>query len=130
MRRQRRYQITIVVLTVLHMLFMQLAVAAYVCPASAKTQADFSGMKAMPCDPTSVGLMDREQPNLCHAYCQHAPQSADTAAWPMPLAAGELFALRNWQVPELQLLGIARRAPWLQHSTSPPLIVQNCCFRI
>jgi hypothetical protein len=62
------------------LLFSQLAVANYHCPAAAKSAA-MAGMMATgaPCDG-----MDTAQPALCHQQATSAPQPFETVKVPVP----------------------------------------------
>jgi hypothetical protein len=95
------------------LLAMQLATAAYACPAVA--------LPAMPgCDANMPGLMDPEQPQLCQAHCQQGSQTVQPtpadAAPPAPL----LLAVLNWAEVALLPSLPARRRPMLASGASPP----------
>ena len=79
MKLPRKYRILTALVALFSMLFMQLAVAAYVCPdaqggrGSETMAADQSPMQLMPgCDQP-----DPAAPALCHAYCQDGKSSLD-----------------------------------------------------
>ncbi len=121
---------------VVSLLFMQLAVASYVCP-SGEAQGTASRVTAshagMPCAQAMAAsqAMDQGQPGLCKAHCQADQQSADTYQLPsLPV----LPAIPADFPPVLDGLNVAHATPLqavlLQRSTAPPLSVQHCCFRI
>ena len=134
----RRHRLITAFLAVISLLYMQLAVAGYVCPGAgagaglvsggASKMASHSGM---PCAEAMAKTMDQSQPGLCHAHCQADQQSADTYQLPslavMPAVAADFPVL-------VVLASSAHAAPMqarlLQRATSPPLAIQNCCFRI
>ena len=67
-------------LVAISLLFSQLAMASYSCPAAAKSAA-MTDMAAsgMPCDG-----MDQAQPALCHEQATSAPQSFEAVKLPVP----------------------------------------------
>jgi hypothetical protein len=78
---------------VMLLLFMQLATAAYACPAELQALRDEAAMEAMPgCDGNMSRDMDADQPQLCKAHCQQGEQVvgatpvADWTPWPLLLA--------------------------------------------
>ena len=131
----RRHRLLTVLVALVSLLFMQLAVAGYVCPAG------MSGMKAegtkvsahagMPCAGSmSTTGIDDAQPALCHAHCQSDQQSADTYQVPgVPVMPAIAPAFSQQDVLSISP-GLPRQAPLLQRTTTPPLSVRNCCFRI
>lgn len=133
MRLSRPPRIFAALIALFSMLFMQLAVAAYACPAQeiihAVEMADM--MHAMP-EMSDCTETDLEQPHLCHADAQSGHQSLDKPSVPdfVPFAPDVLAAafyfitldnrpLINWDSP-----------PSLAKSTAPPIAIRNCCFRI
>jgi hypothetical protein len=88
---------------VMLLLFMQLATAAYACPAELQALRDATAMEAMPgCDGNMSRDMDADQPQLCKAHCQQGEQvvgaapAADWTPWPL------LLAVIDWR-PTAQL---------------------------
>lgn len=81
MLRRRAHRMTTAIFVVLSLLFSQLALAAYVCPGQADTEAMTAMMAAgEPC----IG-MDQQQPALCH---QHAADPGTTfEAVKLPVAS-------------------------------------------
>jgi hypothetical protein len=83
---------------VMLLLFMQLATAAYACPAELQALPDAAAMAAMPgCDGNMPRSMDADQPQLCKVHCQQGEQVVGTAAtgdWtPLPV----LLAIVDWR---------------------------------
>ena len=83
MLRRPVHRLTTTFFVVLSLLFSQLALANYVCPAQSDT-ADMAAMMAagLPCNG-----MDQAQPTLCHQHAAGAAQSFDavklpSASWP------------------------------------------------
>lgn len=88
---RRAHLLTTSIIVVLSLLFSQLALAAYVCPAQEDTGAMLEMMAAgVPCDG-----MDLQQPVLCHEHSTTAAQSAEPFKVPMPAlaAVGQVLTL-------------------------------------
>lgn len=116
--------------TLFSLLFTQLAVASYACP-NWKTSpvpilAD-AGSDAMP----GCTGMDERQPGLCKAHCDGHQQALDSPATPYvaPFVASALACVlpdAEHAAPQLAKTGNSL----LEHATSPPIAIRNCCFRI
>ena len=80
MLRRPVHRLAAALFVVMSLLFSQLAMANYICPAAAKPAA-MAGMTATgaPCDG-----MDTAQPALCHQQATGAPQSFDAVKVPVP----------------------------------------------
>ena len=80
MLRRPLHRLAAALFVVMSLLFSQLAMANYVCPAAAQP-ADMAGMMATgaPCDG-----MDTAQPALCHQQAASAPQSFEAVKVPVP----------------------------------------------
>ena len=106
-------------------LFMQLAVAGYVCPDSASAYSGHQGM-------SNCEGMDAKQPGLCHAHAHPGDQSLDKSGLPpvQPFVAAALtLVFRNIQAVH-HSTAIQLDPPLLTRTTVPPLSIRNCCFRI
>lgn len=132
MTRNRRHRLITVLFALVSLLFMQLAVAGYVCPGSASKIAEAAAMAeaGMPCAESMPLSMDDQQPNLCHAHCQAGQQSADKHELPSPVALGTLPADFSLQVTIPVFSEAPLQAPHLQRTTAPPVSIRNCCFRL
>lgn len=104
------------------MLFAQLAVSAYACPAD---QSSPESMQAgQPC-----ANMDPDLPGLCQLHCEGGQQIVKTGP-DLPLIG--IFM----PVTGVVLTGIlpppvrALAAPSLEYASPPPLAILHCCFRI
>ena len=80
MLRRPVHRLAAALLVVMSLLFSQLAMAGYSCPAAAQPAA-MAGMmaSATPCDG-----MDAAQPALCHQQASSAPQSFEAVKLPVP----------------------------------------------
>ncbi|MDB5749529.1 MAG: hypothetical protein JWP72_4377 [Massilia sp.] len=138
-RLSRPSRLLAAAITLFSILFMQLAVAAYACPAlslghGSAVASTFAPMSAyMPPDEMpACHAMDPVQPSLCDAYHQADSQSLDKPAVP-PLAP---FLAVGFGLP-LRPLDLVYRPdftsanpPFLARTTAPPLAIRHCCFRI
>lgn len=130
---RRRTRLITALLLLVSLVFMRMAVAAYVCPGATPAAAavSASATAAMPCGESMVLVVDASQPNLCKAHCEAQRQSADT--YKLPLLAAAAVQAAGF----LPVLAIGPNAsqpliqsPLMQRATSPPLAVRHCCFRI
>ena len=129
---RRRYRLIAVLFALFSLLFMQLAVAGYACPANTKVGEVAAMTEAgMPCA-GEMSTTDTEQPGLCHAHCQSAQQTADKLKLPSltpvgAVATGFAYCIEPTRIA---LAAPPARAPSLLRITAPPIAVRNCCFRI
>ncbi|MBC7499778.1 MAG: hypothetical protein H7315_04685 [Herminiimonas sp.] len=130
MKLTRQSRFVAAMIALLSMLFMHLALAAYVCPAADQVVA--TSAAAIAADmPNCIG-MDLEQPSLCHAFEHGGKQSLDKPDLPLvqPFIAGGLV-LTWYPVPLNSHGGGTYPHPLLlERATAPPLVISNCCFRI
>lgn len=135
MKISRTSRLVAAFLALVSMLFMQLAVASYVCPG----RAAGSGMAGLSRDIGSAAMadcvgMDKEQPALCHAYAEdsYAKQSLDKPQTPdvQPFVLAGLT--QTLQLIDIFSLPQEHHAHSLHliRSTAPPITIRNCCFRI
>lgn len=128
----RRQRFVTVLFALVSLLFMQLALAAYACPAG--NSAQHSGMttnSGMPCAESMTAFVtDDEQPSLCAAHCKADQQTADTnpslglTAPAMP--ASDYPLLRMNQPSVVAPL----EAPHLTRTRARSVAVRHCCFRL
>jgi hypothetical protein len=138
----RPYRFATALIALFGMLFMQLAVAAYVCPEYQMGQAGQAdgpmtmSVVAIAQDMSGCKGMDSEQPGLCDAHDRSGAQSLDKPELPQVQSfpvVGKALAMRpveaGYRAPaapsQFLLLSLL-----LTRSTAPPLVVRNCCFRI
>lgn len=116
------------------MLFMQLAVAGYVCPQP--EVIDGHGSASVVEHVAEAGSdclgLDTEQRNLCQAEATYGNQSADNGSGlsvaPFT-AATVMFVVRELKA-EPPYVERNVSAPLLARVTAPPVSIRNCCFRI
>lgn len=136
MKLSRPSRIIAALIAVISMLFMQLAVAGYVCPepdaADAVPVAEMLGMahadsQGMP----GCESIDMEQPNLCHSHEQIGKQSLDKPQLPpvqqfIPAALASVV----YHIADIRRVVVPQDHAVLRRSTAPPLAIRHCCFRI
>jgi hypothetical protein len=132
------------------LLFAQLAVSAYACPALSS-----AAMSAMPmpstaacdgdssdaamaatdrqapdCDGMAAGTMDPDLANLCAEHCHHGQQSDQAATLSAPAALlTALYLAPLASQPKIRLRPAADATNALV-AASPPHAILHCCFRI
>jgi len=128
----RRTRLVTALFALLSLLFMQLAVASYVCPGTASKVAEVAAMAEadMPCAESMTLAMDESQPSLCQAHCQVDQQTADRYELPSPIAIGALLA--DFTLPAIVPVfsRVPQQPPHLMRATAPPIAIRNCCFRL
>lgn len=132
MSSNRRIRLISAMFLLINLLFMQWAVASYVCPALASKASGMAAMAdaGMPCAEAMSAGADSTQPNLCLAHCQAGQQSADKHDLPAPAA---VFAfLTSYLLPDIfpVFAGPALQAAQLERNTAPPLAIRYCCLRL
>ena len=132
MTRNRRNRLITVLFALVSLLFMQLAVASYVCPGTASKVAEVAAMAEadMPCAESMTLAMDESQPNLCHAHCQAGQQTADRYELPASVVITTVPADFILPLAAPVFLGAPLQAPHLRRTTAPPVAIRNCCFRL
>lgn len=132
MSRNRRTRLLSAMFLLINLLFMQWAVASYVCPAFASNTPDMAAMVdvPMPCAGTMSADVDSTQPNLCQAHCQTGQQSADK--YELPALAAIFVSLVSYRLPDFSPMfsGPSRQSTQLERSTAPPLAIRHCCLRL
>lgn len=134
MRLRRKYRLLTALVALVGVLFTQLAIAAYACPSLYGSQDTAmvanapSAMASMPdCDQP-----DSTEPALCLAHCQDAKSSLDKPE--LPAVAPATFFVSSILValapPRLAPLNDVGRDSLLLRTTSPPIAIRHCCFRI
>ena len=127
MKLSRPSRFIAALVTIFSLLFTQLAVAAYACPASNAAPAAMSAMGDMP----GCQGMDMNQQGLCAAHCDPGHQSLDTPGAPhvQPFVAAALAVVLVSAFAQ-QPAAARPDAYRLTRTTAPPLAIRNCCFRI
>ena len=107
-------------LLVLLLVFMQLATAAYACPAAMDPARTMATADMPGCDGDMSTDIDADQPQLCKAHCQQGNQAVsaapttDLVAWPV------LVSVLDWRLDALVPQWPARSRIDLQPGAAPP----------
>lgn len=127
-----RFRLITVLCALASLLFMQLAVAGYVCPGTGAKVAETAAMAeaSMPCAEFMPVAMDEDQPNLCHAHCQTVGQSFQKDQSSQLVTMGVLPTTLAPRVAAPPLFGAPLQEPHLRRTIAPPLAIRNCCFRL
>ncbi|MDO9093590.1 MAG: hypothetical protein Q8R98_15210 [Rubrivivax sp.] len=137
MSLRKRIRVRIIVMLSMVLLFAQMAMAAYACPAIGdRADGPAPDMAGVPCaEMMAEGIqLDPDQPTLCMQHCQFG--SVSHAVDPVPLVVVPLTAL-----PALFTLSVDDRldhalSSWAQdervRDRPSPLAhsIAHCCFRI
>lgn len=134
MKLSRPFRTVAALIALVGVLFTQLVVAAYVCPSMQLAHAfeqiaASSAALAHHAMPGCEG-MDVQQPVQCHT--QVGTQSLDKPELPQvsPFVALTLQAAIVHSNAPLRSLVASTSPHVLTRTTSPPLSIRNCCFRI
>ncbi len=126
-------RIIAVALAIFSMLFMQLALAAYVCPGVTQGEATVTSA-SMAMDMPGCDGMDMEQPVLCHAHAQDqaSKQTLDKPDLPLvtPFIASALVQMLVLKPVLISQNYPAIAAQLSTHSSTPPVTILHCCFRL
>ncbi len=136
MKLSRPSRFVAAMVALISLLFAQLAVAAYVCPAIEMAQAmEMASLSVAAMDHQLMpdcDQVDQEHPNLCHAHAQAGKQSLDKPDVPHVSPSVAILL-----VPSIKGLDLSHRvvsldadASSLAHASAPPLAIRHCCFRI
>lgn len=135
MKTSRSTRLLTAIVALLSMLYMQLAVASYVCPGvPVGSQDSGASARAAMADMPDCQGMDAVQPQLCdlHAHGEPAKQPLDNpAAADVPPFVPSVLILELQPVDAgLDCDATSYRPIALARTTAPPVAIRNCCFRI
>ena len=138
MRLHRSHNRVVALITLLCVLFTQLALALYVCPSfSGDKEAHQTAPMQMAGDMHSTVMgadcveVDKESPTLCLQYNQAGSQSLDRGTAYVPLVLVVLYFAFIFIRPTGHSAAYTRFVPdLLKRDTAPPLSIQHCCYRI
>ena len=127
MLRRPLHRLTAAFFVVLSLLFSQLALANYVCPAEADAIAMTTMMAAgQPCHD-----MDRAQPALCHEHGAASPQSFEAIKTPAATSPMLVQVLELPLVPDVDAAGAAPvEAPRDARPPPEPLFLSTLRLRV
>jgi hypothetical protein len=96
MLRRPLHRLAAALFVVMSLLFSQLAMASYGCPATARSAA----MAEMMASGVACDGMDQAQPALCHEQSTSAPQSFEAVKAPVPSLPMVIQVLQLPPVPD------------------------------
>lgn len=132
----RAFRVRLIGLLSMVILFSQVTVAAYACPAmDGRSDSMAADMTGMPCATMmAAGIeLDPEQPLLCHQHCQFGSASPGVDHLPPVLvSSADLPAMLFVPAFVEQDLAFASRAQSdpRRDRLPPPHSIVHCCFRI
>lgn len=134
MKPSRSTRFLTAIVALFSMLYMQLAVASYVCPGVPVDGQD----RAVPAQTAMSDMpdcqdMDAAQPQLCHLHANGEPakQSLDLPAADVPPFMPSALVLELKLADAVLIPDAASFRPIaLARVTAPPVAIRNCCFRI
>lgn len=129
-KMHRRFRLLTICITLFSILFMQCAVASYVCPSTVEMMSMSVDSSSMP----DCEGMDKNQPSLCHAQAQYPQSKQSLDKPPLPdvqpfVAVGLVLASYAIDFDAL-LAPVQPESLILARSNAPPIAIRNCCFRI
>lgn len=134
MKTTRFTRLLTAIVALFSMLYMQLAVASYVCPGVPAEGLDrAASAQAAMVDMPDCQDMDATQPQLCHLHANGEPakQSLDNATPDVPPFVPSALILELQPASAVPLPdGASYRPVALTRTTAPPVAIRNCCFRI
>ena len=128
MKMTRLFRLFAAGIMLFSLLFAQLSVAAYACPAL----GNGSLLVIDPDMPGCQGMQaDQQAPSLCAAHCDNAPQSADTPSAPpvAPFIQAALCVVLV-QGEAARAMHPLPEAFQPSQAAAPPLIIRNCSFQL
>ena len=120
-------------LTIVSVLFAQIALSAYACPmdtpaaGTESRQSAKSSHSSSGCD--HVAGWDQQQPNLCFQHCEDGKQNVDNTAQKIPAMDLPLLAVVPLAI-EIKAPQVMHERLFFAHKTSPPPTLRFCVFRI
>jgi hypothetical protein len=116
--------------TLISLLFMQLAVAAYVCPAMqpVSAQTSFGAALKTPCH-----QLDLEQPTLCRVHASDIGSKLSLDKPDLPHVHAFVPVRMAQTIESVPFAGHAINQPVRYRATHfypPPSVILHCCFQI
>lgn len=117
-------------LSIVAMVFAQMAVAAYACPM--QFQGLDNAVAKVSASAADAGESDSASPALCKRHCENEQQNVNDS--PQAPAAFSFETALTLTLPLVMQSATLRDAPVttpsLRNATAPPLSIRHCCFRI
>jgi len=111
------------------LLFSQLAIAAYACPALSAGLAGGSAMQGSPCA-DMVGATDTASSNLCAEHCKYGQQSDHAFTLTVPaVLLSALYPMTPWVPETVPPARPAAASLSALVAASPPHAILHCVYR-
>lgn len=140
MKISRTSRLLTVIVAIFGMLFMQLAVASYVCPGtSLESQHNAASATPMPADMADCDGIDPAQSTLCHAHAHGESVNHSLDKTPVPDVPPFVPVVLVLDLEFFDLAAVVAAAAValqahppiaLARTCAPPIAIRNCCFRI
>ena len=120
-------------LSIFALVSAQLAVSAYACP------MQFMGMDEANTDVVALDVSvseavstvpDAVSPALCQKHCQQGQHNVNDTSQPLAFASFTPIIVVTLLIDPITPPTATVPTPSLLRTTSPPLSISNCCFRI
>lgn len=123
------------VVAMLSILYMQFAVASYVCPGTLRGGGNGTpSFQATMMDMPDCQGMDAMQPQLCYLYAHGGLSKQSVDKTPAPDVPPFVPATLVLDLQFIDAVLIPEAQPYrpiaLTRTTAPPVAIRNCCFRI
>lgn len=117
------------------LLFAQMAIAAYACPALSSTAAAPMQMPAtsatpMPDCESMAGAMDPSAANLCAEHCKYGQQSDQASTLTVPAVLLNVLYTTPLVTEPALTLRAAAASPGALVAACPPHTILHCVYRI
>ena len=117
-------------ISIVAMVFAQLAVAAYACPMQFQgLDNSVATVTATAAEP-DAGDYDTSAPALCKKHCEDGQQNVNDAPQTHAFLSFESALTLTMAIQPATSGDAPVATPSLQNATAPPHSIRNCCFRI
>lgn len=134
MNLPKRRRFIAALLAMVSVLFSQLAIAAYVCTgvADGERQSPLAMMQAMSeyHGASDCEDMDDTQSSLCRTHCQGDNQTTERPQPPNVTPSIAIILISKVGSSDVAYRAVQAPVVGLTRTSSPPLSIRNCCFRI
>ena len=115
-------------ISIVAVLFAQLAVSAYACP------MQFQGLDDVVANVNATepdeGVRGATSPALCKKHCEDGQQNINDSSQALAECAFEAAPTIALVTQPATLRDVSATPPSLRNATAPPLSIRHCCFRI
>ena len=136
MKTSARFRFAAVGMALFCMLFMQIAMASYVCPALLTSGGGAPGAMSMGVgmDMADCANADHAQPTLCHVHADGGAAKLSLDNPELPPVPPFVPAQLTLTVQNIDLASFSAVMPPASllptRANAPPIAIRHCCFRI